>query len=100
MKGSYRIGRLLKRLINNSFGDTFQEPDISPPSKQHSAEFYKEHKQAPTLKPEDPLSGPDPSQEKQQYLKYQKEVQAGRLSQNQHQPQSPGKILKLPLDSE
>ncbi|MBT4267275.1 MAG: hypothetical protein HOK67_33735 [Deltaproteobacteria bacterium] len=91
---------MLRRLINNGFGDTFQEPEISTPSKQHSVEFYKEHKQAPTLKPKDPLSEPEPSSAKQQYLNYQKEVQAGRLSQNRHQPQSPGKILKLPLDSE
>jgi hypothetical protein len=91
---------MLKRLINNSFGDTFQEPEISTPSKHHSAEFYKEHKQAPTLRPQDPLSGPDPAAEKQQYLNYQKEVQAGRLSKSGHRPQSPGKILKLPLDSE
>ena len=100
VKGSYRISRLLKRIIQNGFGDTFQNPDISDQGKQQSGNFYSDKRKAPTIKSEDPLSDRNPSSVKQQYLTYQKEVRAGKVSQDSESPQSPGKILKLPLDSE
>ncbi len=100
VKRSYRIGRFLKRFIPDGFGDTYLNPEISDSSKQRSAEFYREHKRAPKLNPKDPHMEADPTSEKQKYLHYQKEIQAGRLSRHQNQPESPGKVLKLPLDND
>ncbi|NQU65724.1 MAG: hypothetical protein HQ517_15795 [SAR324 cluster bacterium] len=100
MKRSYRIGRLLKRFIHDGFGDTFMDPELSDPGKQQAVDFYKKHKRLPLLNPKAPPMEVYPTSEKQKYLRYQKEIQAGRLSQNRNQPESPGKVLKLPLDSD
>ncbi len=100
MKGSYRISRLLKRIIRNGFGDTFQDPDISDSGKQQSSNYYSTNSRAPILKGNDPLSDADPTSEKQQYLTYQKEIRAGKVSIDGQYPKSPGRVLKLPINEE
>jgi hypothetical protein len=98
VKGSYRIGKLLKRFIRGSFDDNFLDPEISDPGRQQSKEFYSKNSQVPRIKPDTPLTGKTASAAHQQYLAYQKEVQAGKLVRDKNLPQSPGKVLKLPLD--
>lgn len=98
MKGSYRIGKLLKRFIRGSFDDNFLDPEISDPGKQQSDEFYSTHSKVPRILPDTPLTGKTSSVAHQQYLAYQKEIQAGKLVKDKNLPKSPGKVLKLPLD--
>lgn len=97
MKASYRVSRLLKRFVPDGFGDTFLDPDLSSAGKTESENHFKENKRAALLK-SDPFAADHQAPEKQQYVTYQKEIQAGRLAGVEKQPQSPGKILKLPLD--
>ncbi|MBU2647463.1 hypothetical protein KKI24_22340 [bacterium] len=100
MKGSYRISRLLKRFIRHGFGDTFMDPDISDSARQNAEAFYAKQNPLPLLRSSAPLSGGDHSPEKQAYLDYQREIQAGSVSGNPDLPQSPGKVLKLPLNDD
>ncbi|MFH2131707.1 MAG: hypothetical protein ABIK68_15140 [bacterium] len=97
MKGSYRISRLLKRFIRHGFGDTFMDPDISDSARQNADAFHAKQNPLPILRSPVPLSGGDLSPEKQAYLDYQREIQAGRVSGNPDLPQNPGNVLKLPL---
>jgi len=100
VKGSYRIGRFLKRFIPKGFEDTFQSPALSAQARNQATDHYAENRQAPVLKSPDPLNDPDPESERQRFLTYQKNLAAGKTVPGSQTPENPGRILKLPRDRE
>jgi hypothetical protein len=95
VKGTYPIGAMLRKLFRIGFGDTFQEPEISADARRRSQEHYREQSPAAPLKITP--AEPDPDSDRDRYLKYQRELQAGNLMPGKVRPRRPGSIIKLPL---
>ncbi|MCP4751285.1 MAG: hypothetical protein GY866_10350 [Proteobacteria bacterium] len=98
VKNSYRLGKVLKKLLGFGLGDSFQEAEISEEGKTEARKYYSDRSPVRHLKS---LEQPTDSQMKakqEKYIQYQKELKASRHLQTDYRPQSPDRILKLPID--
>ena len=91
---TYRISRILKRLLGFGFADSFQKGDVSPEGLQQAKDYSSSHGPISLLHPNGETAEGDPGPS--EYIQYQKELQAKRHLDSPHQPKIPGKILRLP----
>ena len=92
---TYRISRILKRLLGYGFGDSFLKSDVSSEGMRQAKEYTLDNGPIPLLHPsgERKNDRPVPNDD----LQYQKELQAQKHLDSSQEPQTPGKILRLPL---
>jgi hypothetical protein len=93
VKGTYPISAILRKLFKIDFCDTFPVLEISTDGHRQAQERYQDRRPVPPLGISP--SPPDPSRDP--YVKYQRELQAGRLVSESSKPSCPGTVLKLPL---
>lgn len=91
---SYRVSRILKRLLGFGFADSFQKGNVSPDGMQQAKDYSSSHGPISLLHPNGET--PEGDATSNEYIQYQKELQAKRLIDTPHQPKAPGKILRLP----
>lgn len=70
-------------------------PELSEAAKEKSTRYYETNEVAPVIKGSHTEKS---SESSQGYVAYQREVEAAKLLDTGHQPDNPGKILKLPLN--
>ncbi len=100
MKNTYRVAKVLKKLVKFSFNDSFQKIELSKQGKEKADQYYQSH---PSLKTKVPNGEANPDEsvsDRETYIRFQKEVKASQLFENSLQPTAPGKVLKLPIDDQ
>jgi hypothetical protein len=91
---TYRISRILRRFLGFGFADSFQEGDVSSEALRQAKEYSSDHGPISLLHPNGEAG--DNDEEPNEFIHYQKELQAKRHLNSPHQPKTPGKILRLP----
>jgi len=95
MKHRYLIHKLLKRLADftHKTEDPLQHVQISHTAREKAGQFYQHHNAVKSVV----LNAKNREQRLNEFVQYQKEIQAIKLLKSSVIPQSPGKILKLPV---
>lgn len=96
MKDSYRIGRILKRLTGIRFLKSKQTALPSKIGLEKAKAYLTDHKPPKNLQQHPLQSAELPAGKKEEYLRYQQEIEALKLLNTEQKPQPPGRILKLP----
>jgi len=91
---TYRIGRVLKRLLGFGFGDSFLHGDLSKEGIEQAKDYSSSHGPISLLHPNGEKQETESAAEK--YIQYQKEFQAKKHLDSPDQPKTPGRILRLP----
>lgn len=98
MKNTYRIAKVLKKLANFNFNDSFQKIELSKKGKQKANQYYQSHPSLKTTIPNGDTHPDELESDRETYIRFQKEVKAAQLLKTPNQPKAPGKVLKLPIE--
>lgn len=98
MKNTYRVAKILKKLVDLRFGDSFQKIEISKQGKEKATQYYQSHPSLKTHATNEKIEPDESKMDRETYIHFQKEVKASHLFENSVKPKAPGKVLKLPIE--